>query len=429
MVTFVTLFLSLLTGTHDVQVAVDGSVATVELLLDQRVIGELTAPPWLMRCDFGDELRPHELLAVAYDGDGNELHRARQLVNLPRPQVETRVALVSGPHGRPDAVRVFWEAADTEEPLSVYAIFDGQVLQQDGQGIYPLPPYDPDEIHIVSAEARFLDGLTARSDVTFGGRYGSRVATELTAVPIVVEGPSPTLADITGAFRVRGEVVTPAAVEKAGSRVYLVRDQAAVAELRHVQVAQDRVQRWHGPSRKGLDVVPASREQDQLHFVVANPTLRRDRFLYPTSSGISIQHPDVGWLVTHLVNRHSAIRGQRPTDAVAVAAVQAAASGAPRAVVLVLSEDPRDKSRYHPEEVQRYLHWLRVPLFVWITGSAPKPEWGTAWTIGSARELRRAEKALFDELSRQWVVWLEGNHMINEVELVGTAARFRLAGG
>ena len=111
-----------------------------------------------------------------------------------------------------------------------------------------------------------------------------------------------------------------------------------------------------------------------------------------------------------------------------VAAVQAAAQGAPRAVVVVLSENPRDASRYRPEDVRRYLQWLRVPLFVWTTGTTPKPEWGNTHTIGGTRELRRAEKALFDELEHQWIVWLEGNHMINEVELADTSTRFRLAG-
>lgn len=429
MVTFVTLFLSLLTGTHDVQVAVDARVASVELLLDQKVIGRLTGPPWLLRCDFGDELRPHELVAVAYDEDGGELDRERQLVNLPRPQAETRVALVSGPSGRPNAVRVYWEAADAEEPLSVYAMLDGQVLHPTEDGLFPLPPHDPDEVHIVSAEVRFLDGLSARSDVTFGGRYGSRVATELTAVPIVLDGPPPTLAELREAFRVRGEVVAPAAIEKVGSRVYLVRDQAALAELRHVRITQDKVQPWHRLPTRGSGAEAAGREQDQLQFVVANPTQRRDRFLYPTSSGISLRDRSVAWLVTHLSDRQSAIRGQRPTDAVAVAGVQAAATGAPRAVVLVLSRDPRDASRYHSEDVQRYLHWLRVPLFVWSTAAAAPPGWADTRTIGSTKELWRAEEALFDELGRQWIVWLEGNHMINEVELVDTAGRFRLAGG
>jgi hypothetical protein len=428
MVTFVTLFLSLLTGTHAVQLAVDGPVAKVQILLDREVVTELTGPPWLARCDFGTALAPHELVAVALDGDGNELHRARQLVNLPRPQAETSVALVTGPNGLPAAVRVFCEAADTTEPLSVHAIFDGQVLQPAGEGLYPLPPHDPRDLHIVSAEARYLDGMTARSDVTFGGRYGSQIATELTAVPIVVDGRAPKPSELNGVFRVRGRAAVPAAVEKAGSRVYLVRDQAAVAELRHVQILQDRIDPSHRLSNKRLGSEPVDRQQDQLHFVVANPTWRAGRFLYPTSSGIAVGSRDVGWLLSHLTNRDSAIMGQRPTDAVAVAAVQAAAEGAPRAVVLVLSADPHDASRHRPEQVRRYLQSLRVPLFVWTTGEAPNPEWGTTSSIGGTRDLRRAERALFDQLARQWIVWLEGDHMVNEVELVRTTTRIRLAG-
>jgi hypothetical protein len=69
-----------------------------------------------------------------------------------------------------------------------------------------------------------------------------------------------------------------------------------------------------------------------------------------------------------------------------------------------------------------------VPLFVWTTGEAPNPEWGTTSSIGGTRDLRRAERALFDQLARQWIVWLEGDHMVNEVELVRTTTRIRLAG-
>jgi hypothetical protein len=32
------------------------------------------------------------------------------------------------------------------------------------------------------------------------------------------------------------------------------------------------------------------------------------------------------------------------------------------------------------------------------------------------------------ELGRQWIVWVEGNHMVNQVELTGRARGFRLAG-
>ena len=46
MVTFVTLFLWLMTDVHPVQVAVDDGVASVEIMLDGRTVGVATAPSW-----------------------------------------------------------------------------------------------------------------------------------------------------------------------------------------------------------------------------------------------------------------------------------------------------------------------------------------------------------------------------------------------
>jgi hypothetical protein len=428
MVTFVTLFLSLISGVHPVQVAVDGPVVRVEILLDRQTVRTLTRPPWRTNCDFGTSIAPHELVAVAYDVDGNEFARARQLINLPRARAETRVVLESDQSGLPVAVRVIWEVAEPIQPLGVFAIFDGQVLQPDELGRYPLPTYDPNQVHIVSAEAQFPDGVTARSDVTFGGRYGSDVATELTAVPIVVDERPPTLDDLEGCFRARGRQLTAAAVERPGVKLFLVRDQAAVAEMAPIKRRQD-VYNSRGLLYDGA--VPSgglSRDDDQLHFVVANPSLRRRRELYPTSAGIDLDEWRLRWLVTHLLNRDSSIRGQKLSSAVAVAGVQAAAEGAPRAVLLVLSGRPNDESRRTPDEVRSYLRSLRVPLFVWSAAKRAVRDWGAVTPVITSKDLRRAAKAVADQLDRQWIVWVEGNHMVNEVELTGQARGFRLAG-
>jgi len=64
-------------------VAVDPGVASVEIFLDGEGIGVAIEPEWEVECDFGDRLRPHELVAVARDETGRELGRAAQLVNLP----------------------------------------------------------------------------------------------------------------------------------------------------------------------------------------------------------------------------------------------------------------------------------------------------------------------------------------------------------
>ena len=64
MVTFVSLFLWLMTDVHPVQVAVDPTVVSVEIVLDGAIIGVARAPRWRVDCDFGEQIRPHELVTV-----------------------------------------------------------------------------------------------------------------------------------------------------------------------------------------------------------------------------------------------------------------------------------------------------------------------------------------------------------------------------
>jgi hypothetical protein len=277
MVTFVTLFLALVTGPHPVEVAVDGPVARVELLLDGRQVAVLERQPWRTMCDFGSAVAPHELEAVAYGEDGEVLDRATQLVNLPRPPAEVRVAFVTDAEGKPSALRVFWESWENLKPLSVFVVFDGRVLVPDGEGRYPLPPYDPNDAHIVSAEVSFLDDLTARSDVTFGGRYGSGIATEITAVPILVDGGPPDVDDLHGALEARGSPLRVAAVEQPRAQVLMVRDLATMGRLashrrRLGRMATLSSQRWN--AREASKIRP---EQDRVYLVVPNPKLRRIR--------------------------------------------------------------------------------------------------------------------------------------------------------
>ena len=75
MVTFVSLFLWLMTETHPVKVAVDPAVASVEIFLDSESIGVATEPDWEVECDFGRRLRPHEDRPRARPGSAPEPRR------------------------------------------------------------------------------------------------------------------------------------------------------------------------------------------------------------------------------------------------------------------------------------------------------------------------------------------------------------------
>ena len=97
-------------------------------------------------------------------------------------------------------------------------------------------------------------------------------------------------------------------------------------------------------------------------------------------------------------------------------------------VLVIISEDPRDASGFSFEQVREYLREIRVPVHVWSVGGAPPATWGDTEDVTSNRGLQKASKRLLRELDRQWIVWVEGNHMINRIELAPDVQGIRLAG-
>jgi hypothetical protein len=436
MVTFVSLFLWLMTNTHPVQVAVDPDVASVELFLDGRSIGTVDSAPWEVMCDFGPTLQPHELEAVARCEDGTELGRAKQLVNLPRPAAEVQVILETGPSGSPEGIRVVSESGERLQPIAVFATFDGLTLTRRRDFRFDLPPYDPKQIHIVSAEAHFPGDLVARQDVTFGGTYGSKVATELTAVPVfAAESNRVRVEDVQGYFSVRGVPAQVAAVEQPGARVFMIRDSGAWPRMRRMGQQSD--QRSRTLSRRAMrQFRDASRDSnptelpsdaDVFHMVLPSPTHSRGLMLFPVGQALDIERWGLPWMATHLTDIGASGIGQRLADAVAVAGVRAAGDGRPRTVVLVLSGNPIDGGGYTPSAVREYLRVLRVPLTVWSIDGVAEGPWGAASDISNLAKLNRASRDLMLDLDRQWVVWIEGRHLPNTIELASNPAGLRLA--
>jgi hypothetical protein len=438
MVTFISLFLWLMTDVHPVRVAVDPVVVSVEIILDGEIVGVAKAPRWQVECDFGMQIRPHELVAVGRDASGAEVGRATQLVNLPRPDAEVEIVLEDGPPEAPSFVRVITESSDRVEPLATFVSFDGRTLPRDGDGRYPLPTYDPRLAHIISAESHFPEGISARRDVTFGGGYGGRVTTELTAVPVVVdEGEDLDIGQVQGLLRARGEVLNVAAVDRPGARIYVVRDHGAWASLQDIGRELDR---RHGGKEQGflqgykesmvdtgnLERIPSNR--DRFYLVVPNPIQTRGVSLFPVIMPFEINRWGLPWLTTHVLSPLAAVPGQQLSRAVAVAGVRAASDGCPRAVVLVLGEDPTDYGNYPPAGVLEYLRALRVPFEVWSTehGERPGP-WGKASSIADVGDLGDSSRKLLKALRRQWVVWVEGLHLPNEIDLDESAKGIRLA--
>jgi hypothetical protein len=438
MVTFVSLFLWLMTDTHMVQVAVDPAVVSVEIFLDGESIGVATEPNWQVECDFGMRLRPHELLAVARDEAGNELGRALQVVNLPRADAEVDIVFEGGTPEAPTMVRAITESTERLSPLTVFVTFDGLLLPKSADGRFTLPVYDPNHVHLVSAEAQFPGGLAARRDITFGGTYGGRITSELTAVPVILgEKRLLKVQELQGLFTVRGEGVNVVAVERQGGRVYVVRDHRAWPTLRKVGYQLDRHQRsarleYRKELAKivhesdGIEEVPPNK--DRFYLVVPNPTRARGLALYPIIHPFSIKRWGFPWLATHIVSLDAAVPGQRLAEAVAVAGLRAAADGCPRAVVLMITGESDYVGGYPPESVREYLEHLRVPFFVWSTEKDAGPTtWGPSDPASGVGSLDKFSKRVMKKLRRQWIVWVEGSHLPNQIELADNELGIRLA--
>jgi hypothetical protein len=97
-------------------------------------------------------------------------------------------------------------------------------------------------------------------------------------------------------------------------------------------------------------------------------------------------------------------------------------------VLVIISEDPRDSSEFSFGQVREYLREIRVPLHVWSVGGEPHTVWEPATDVSTYRGLRKASRRLLRELDRQWIVWVEGNHMINRIEVAPRVEGLRLAG-
>jgi len=438
MVTFLSLFLWLMTDVHPVKVAADPGVASVEIFLDGEGIGVAIEPEWEVECDFGKRLRPHELVAVARDETGRELGRAVQLVNLPRADAEVEIVFEGESPEAPTALRVITESAERLEPLAIFVTFDGLMLREDGYRRFPLPSYDSNRIHIVSAEGYFPEGVTARRDITFGGTYGGMVATELTAVPVILDKNRDLAAEeFQGLLSARGMAVRVAAVERPGARVYMVRDHGVWPSLQSAGRVIDRrdrelrgatmgeISRIMQEARVGEEIPP---QKDRFYLIVPNPTSSRGLALFPVLQPFDIKQRGLPWLTTHIVSGRASVPGQRLAEAVALAGLRAAADGCPRTVLLVIGEDVVDHGGYPPPAVREYLQALRVPLVVWSTKrKGPPGPWGEAEITTGLSGIEKASRLLLKDLGRQWIVWVEGRHLPHEIELADNDKGIRLA--
>jgi hypothetical protein len=421
-IAFATLLLGLIVGSQTVELVVGKPVTSVEILLDGRRVGVLRGGNWSLPCDFGPDLEPHELVAIGFDSDHREVARARQWVNLPRGPAETSVAFEGGEDGKGVVARLSWESVVGAEPLSVRASFDGRPLEVSDPRRIRLPSFDPDQLHLFRAELDFSANVSSLVEAAFAGSFVDRVNSELTAVPVVLEKGAelPPLQRLQGRFWKDNRRLLVVGAEEGPAEVVFVRDEAARRALvGFLRLSEKELRRRARTGRFTERPYPERQKRPGYDLEV-----------FPPSAEFTGRDGGFYWLLSHV--RQPPVDSDEPhfEDAVAAAGLLAAGRNRRRAVVLLLgSERPAaDASRFGIGAVRAYLDDLGVPLLVWTTAKDPAAvgDWGPAVEVSSLGKLERAVKTLYRTIGRQRIIWLDGTHLPQDLDLRSEGLRIEL---
>jgi hypothetical protein len=327
-------------------------------------------------------------------------------------------------------VEIAWQSVAGIDPEEIHVLLDGAPLELDGR-LAPLPAHDPSVMHILVAELVFPGQLRATAELAFGGEYGEEVRTELTAVPLEWPGrsarrPLPSPAEVESWLRVRDAPARVVAVEGLPFELVVVRDEASL----------DLVRRLRAKSRRA----PKAERQFVLRFVSSSPLWTRAAdgtwsAVFSISQNLNDEGPGLRWALTNqFFEANQEGRHERLTEAVAVAGLQAAGSNRPRAVLLVAGERFVEGAQpgFSPAAIREYLEALRVPFFYWRldqgADTTPDP-WGLPRMVSNRYDLQSAVIEMLVALRPQFLAWLDGQHMPQDVAVaVSSTANVRLAG-
>ncbi len=416
-IVFISLYLGLISGRQPVELHAGPEVKSIRILVDGREAAMLKAPPWRAVVDLGSAFEPHGLVAVAYDRDGDEIGRTSQTINLSRPSAELTLGLQSDEKGVPVSVTLRWEHVFAAKPSRATVSIDGQKLRVDEQFHARLPALDAAHPHVIEAEMRFDDGVTARRELVIaGGQAGDSISTELTPVAFTgkVPGKQQTL---DGCLSLNGNPLQTRGVETPDAQVLVVREPNAAETLAALDPGHSSRRSWRETEelnhRNALDpgtmmtyTWPIAKHLEAAGHVAST--------VFQTSASVSSVYAG---MLEFLILDYVEASGQgvvdpnsrrRFADAAAVAGLNASTGAHRRAVVLVLSRSA-DQSTIEPAQARHYLEAIGVPLFVWsLTG--PRPDlavsWGEIDDISDPRQFRAAVKRLRASLASQHIVWV-----------------------
>lgn len=417
MIEFITLFLGgLVVGPQQVEMMAGDNVAIVEVRLDGALERRLASPPWKLEVDFGPDLVPHLLEAVALDDSELEVARTRQWVNMSPQPAQISLLIEDAATGHGAVAKVTWASiAEENEPTRTEVLFNGESLAVDDPTSIPLPDFDPQQTHHLHVKLRFSDVLASEAEVVFGGEYGSEVSTEITAVPIRFEkGNKPRSVEaMQNWFTVNGEPENVHAVEKGLADIVVVRDGATAQRIAELASQAAR-----------LETDIHLKELHRISFVSPCPEVQiRDgnrQWVYPrTQRYSSSRDGTLLKMLDWLTPADCPVEMQQIADAVGVAGLSASADGRRRVVILLINGEPRDRSLFNPDQVAAYLRRLGVPLLIWNLDPSQglDTRWSQATDVRKLGRFGKAFKLAEKDLEQQLIVWLEGLHLPQSVEL------------
>ena len=98
--------------------------------------------------------------------------------------------------------------------------------------------------------------------------------------------------------------------------------------------------------------------------------------------------------------------------------------------MLILGSGTDNVHDYAPATVRAYLDALHAPLRVW----SPDPDvaradspWGPVRDVSPLRRLLDASRDVVAEVRRQFIAWIDGEHLPQSIGVVDPAGTFRIA--
>ena len=423
MIAFKTLLLGLVFGLTPIRFVVGPPVASVDILVDGVQVATVGGEPWQFYWNFGPAPLPHDLEIVGRDAKGSEVARARQWVNLPRPQAEASLAVgLEGKDAAPVA-SLSWSTVEGSRPKKIVVELDGREISAGDPDRIELPAVDLSRSHFLTAEVRFPKGVVARAASSFGGGVSAETSSDLTAVPVVLRPGSrmPSPDAMQGWFESDGTPLHVVGVEEGHSDVVTVFDLDCAGRFTGIS----RGNRTSAILQYTIPIQP-SEGGDCLYGMWGVPRPVKSgggeaRSIFAVSFPMDLDVDSFRALIFRWAMPAADKQDGALANAVATAGMYAASLNRRRAVVMIVCDPSPDASTISVEAARAYLEAMDVPLFVWTVdqrvAGRELPGWGPAEDASTNLQLQGAISRLKDTLDAQRIVWVEGLHLPQSIGL------------